>query len=43
MCCINLTLERNGQRSHGEVGLAINAVLADLKNKKKERSAELKG
>lgn len=42
MCCISLTLECCGQRSHGEVLLAIGAVLADLKNKKKERSAELK-
>jgi hypothetical protein len=34
---LSLTLETYGQRSHGEVLLAINAVLADLKNKKKEK------
>lgn len=42
MRCISLTLESYGQRSSGEVLLAISAVLADPKNKKKERSAELK-
>lgn len=42
MRCISLTLEGSGQRSQGEVLLAIKAVLADPKNKKKERSAELK-
>lgn len=36
MCCISLTLEGCGQRSHGGSFVAINAVLADLKNKKKE-------
>ena len=40
--CVGLTLESYGQRSCGEALLTLSAVLADPKNKKKERSAELK-